>query len=172
MDTGAKVTGVVDVNGAMLYYEKQGTGPSILLIAGSTGDAGHFSRSADLLADEFTVVVYDRRGNSRSPRPPGWTVTSVAEQADDAAGLIRAPFNLKVKFESFGGARIDTDSVVVTYKKVPAIDLTQRVKTFIDASGFTVEGVQVPPGEHRIRVDVADNGGRKGWTEFVIRVAQ
>ena len=90
MDTGGKVTGLVEVNGATLYYEKQGTGPSILLIAGSTGDAGHFSRSADLLADEFTVVVYDRRGNSRSPRPPGWTVTSVAEQADDAAGLIRA----------------------------------------------------------------------------------
>jgi pimeloyl-ACP methyl ester carboxylesterase len=90
MDTRGKVTGVVEVNGATLYYEKQGTGPSILLIAGSTGDAGHFSRSADLLADEFTVVVYDRRGNSRSPRPPGWTVTSVAEQADDAAGLIRA----------------------------------------------------------------------------------
>lgn len=90
MDTGGNVTDVVEVNGATLYYEKRGTGPSILLIAGSTGDAGHFSRSADLLADEFTVVVYDRRGNSRSPRPRGWTVTSVAEQADDAAGLIRA----------------------------------------------------------------------------------
>src|SRR6476620_9818838 len=90
MDTGGKATDVVEVNGARLYYEKQGAGPSILLIPGSTGDAGHFSRSADLLADEFTVVVYDRRGNSRSPRPPGWTVTSVAEQADDAAGLIRA----------------------------------------------------------------------------------
>jgi pimeloyl-ACP methyl ester carboxylesterase len=90
MDMGGKVKDVVEVNGATLYYEKQGTGPSILLIAGSTGDAGHFSRSADLLADEFTVVVYDRRGNSRSPRPPGWTATSVTEQADDAAGLIRA----------------------------------------------------------------------------------
>jgi len=90
MGTRGKVTDVVEINGAKLYYEKQGTGPSIILIAGSTGDAGHFSRSADLLADEFTVVVYDRRGNSRSPRPPGWTVTSVAEQADDAAGLIQA----------------------------------------------------------------------------------
>jgi pimeloyl-ACP methyl ester carboxylesterase len=90
MDTRGKVADVVEVNGARLYYEKQGAGPSILLIPGSTGDAGHFSRSADLLADEFTVVVYDRRGNSRSPPPPGWTVTSVAEQADDAAGLIRA----------------------------------------------------------------------------------
>ncbi len=79
----------VVANGASLYYERQGTGPAVFFIAGSTGDAGNFSRAAALLADEFTVVTYDRRGNSRSPRPPGWTATSVGEQADDAAALIQ-----------------------------------------------------------------------------------
>jgi hypothetical protein len=105
------------------------------------------------------------RGLSRGP------VVSLVNPAP-TAGLIRTPFNLRVKFEAFGGARVDTDSVVVTYKKVPAIDLTQRIKSFIDTNGFNVVDVQVPPGEHRIRVDVADSGGRKGWTEFTIRVAQ
>ena len=76
-------------NGTTLYYEKFGTGPAVLFIAGSTGDAGNFTRAVKLLADEFTVVTYDRRGNSRSPRPSGWEATSVAEQADDAAGLIQ-----------------------------------------------------------------------------------
>jgi len=75
-------------NGASLYYERQGAGPGVFFIAGSTGDAGNFSRAAALLADEFTVVTYDRRGNSRSPAPSGWTTTSVGEQADDAAALI------------------------------------------------------------------------------------
>ena len=89
MQTPDKIKDFAVVNGAELYYEKQGTGPAVLLIAGSTGDAGNFTRAADLLADEFTVVTYDRRGNSRSPRPSGWTTTSVAEQADDAAGLIQ-----------------------------------------------------------------------------------
>jgi pimeloyl-ACP methyl ester carboxylesterase len=82
--------GYVEANGTKLYYERVGSGPPALLIAGSTGDAGNFTRAAELLADEFTVVTYDRRGNSRSPRPQGWRSTSVAEQADDAAGLIRA----------------------------------------------------------------------------------
>jgi pimeloyl-ACP methyl ester carboxylesterase len=86
-DTEAKS---VAVNGVSLYYERQGTGPAVFFIAGSTGDAGNFSRAAALLADEFTVVTYDRRGNSRSPRPAGWTTTSVTEQADDAAALINA----------------------------------------------------------------------------------
>ena len=55
---------------------------------GSTGDEGHFDALADLLADEFTVITYDRRGNGRSPTPPGWTSTSPEEQADDAAALV------------------------------------------------------------------------------------
>ena len=81
---------LVEVNGAKLYCEILGDGPPALFIAGSTGDAGNFTRTAALLADEFTVVTYDRRGNSRSERPQGWTTTSVAEQADDAAGIIQA----------------------------------------------------------------------------------
>ena len=77
-------------NGARLYYERQGSGQALLFIAGSTGDAGNFTRSAALLADEFTVVTYDRRGNSRSERPKGWTTTSVSEQANDVGGIIEA----------------------------------------------------------------------------------
>lgn len=79
----------VSVNGTELYYEIRGTGP-VLLIMGSTGDGGHFDAFADVLADEFMVVSYDRRGNGRSPAPPGWQTTSPQEQADDAAGLLTA----------------------------------------------------------------------------------
>jgi pimeloyl-ACP methyl ester carboxylesterase len=77
-------------DGAELYYEMQGSGPPVLFIMGATGDAGHFRRVAEALSDQFTVVTYDRRGNSRSPCPPGWTRTTVEEQADDAAGLLQA----------------------------------------------------------------------------------
>jgi pimeloyl-ACP methyl ester carboxylesterase len=45
---------------------------------------------ADALADAFCVITYDRRGNSRCPRPAGWTQTSLAEQADAAAALLAA----------------------------------------------------------------------------------
>jgi pimeloyl-ACP methyl ester carboxylesterase len=78
------------VNGAELYHEVRGTGPPVLLIMGATGDGGHFDELADLLADEFTVVTYDRRGNGRSPAPDGWSTTSSEEQAGDAAGLLEA----------------------------------------------------------------------------------
>jgi pimeloyl-ACP methyl ester carboxylesterase len=81
---------IVTVGPVQLYYEVRGGGPPVLFIMGATGDAGHFATVADQLADKFTVVTFDRRGNSRSSRPPGWRTTTVEEQADDAAGLMRA----------------------------------------------------------------------------------
>lgn len=80
----------MNVNGTDIYHEVRGSGPSVLFISGATGDAGHFEKVAELLSNEFTVVTYDRRANSRSPRPVGWDSTSTEQQADDAAGLIEA----------------------------------------------------------------------------------
>lgn len=83
-------TGTVVANGTQLYHEVRGAGPTILFISGATGDAGQWEVVADLLADEYTLLTYDRRGNSRSPRPPGWTCAPIDEQADDAAVLLGA----------------------------------------------------------------------------------
>src|SRR6187200_2618527 len=75
-------------NETELYYEARGDGPPLLLIMGASGCGGVFRRFAELLADEFTVVSYDRRGNGRSPRPAHWNATAPEEQADDAAALL------------------------------------------------------------------------------------
>ncbi len=70
-------SGIIEVNGARVFHEVQGSGPALLFITGGTGDAGEWSHVAPVLAQEFTVVTYDRRGFSRSPRPDGWTATSI-----------------------------------------------------------------------------------------------
>lgn len=106
-------TGTVEVNGAELYHEVRGTGPAIVFVAGATGDAGHFERVAELLADEFTCVTYDRRGNSRSPRPPGWSQTSPDEQGDDLAALISAlGIGLAAVYGTSGGAIITLNAIL------------------------------------------------------------
>ena len=81
---------LVEVNGTTLYFEVRGQGPPFLMIPGTPGYSAHYVPVAELLADEFTVVTYDRRGNSRSPRPEHWGSTSVREQADDAAALLQS----------------------------------------------------------------------------------
>lgn len=108
-----RTKGILEVNGAKLYHEVQGSGPSVLFISGATGDAGHFERVAELLADEFTVVTYDRRANSRSPRPVGWESTSTEEQSDDAAALIEASGLAPAAiFGTSGAAIISLDLVI------------------------------------------------------------
>lgn len=83
-------TGIIEANGAQLYHEIRGDGPPVVCIPGAFGDAGNFQPTAELLAESHTVVTYDRRGNSRSPKPDDWTTTNVAEQADDCLALIEA----------------------------------------------------------------------------------
>lgn len=83
-------SGLVEVNGAELYYEIRGNGPRIALISGAEGDAEEYLGVAELLDDDFTVLTYDRRAFSRSPRPADYAGTTVEQQADDAAALIEA----------------------------------------------------------------------------------
>jgi clorobiocin biosynthesis protein CloN7 len=55
----------LDVPGARLYYEVQGSGPTLMLIGHPMGIAG-FAFMAPLLAEDYTVVTYDPRGFARS----------------------------------------------------------------------------------------------------------
>jgi pimeloyl-ACP methyl ester carboxylesterase len=90
-----------------LHHELRGSGPAVLFISGASGDAGHFTRAAERLADEFTTVAYDRRGCSRSARLRDGEMMSIAAQADDAAALIEelglAP---AIVFGSSGGGDV------------------------------------------------------------------
>jgi pimeloyl-ACP methyl ester carboxylesterase len=74
---------------AEIYCERRGNGPVLLLIHGAMEDAGYYSSAADILADKFTVVSYDRRCNSRSSGDRSVDMT-VAQQARDAAIIIKA----------------------------------------------------------------------------------
>ena len=83
-------TGTLTVPGAGIHYEVRGVGPVLLFIHGSGGDAGLFAPLADLLADRYTVVTYDRRAHSRSRVTGRMGEQRVAEHADDARLLLDA----------------------------------------------------------------------------------
>jgi pimeloyl-ACP methyl ester carboxylesterase len=137
------------VNGAELYYEIRGSGPPVLFIMGATGDAGHFATVADALGDEFTVATYDRRGNSRSPVPPGWSTTSVEEQAEDAAALLQAlELAPAAIFGNSSGAIYALDLLIrhpeaargVILHEPPLLSLLERPEEVQTAIGALLEG--------------------------------
>jgi hypothetical protein len=107
------------------------------------------------------AIATERRGITRGPK-----VDVVTH-----AGQLRSPMRLQLKFEPYGGAKIDPDSVKMTYLRTPNVDLTSRVKSFILPSGIDLPEVEMPAGEHMVRVDIKDTDGRMGSTSFVLKVA-
>src|SRR5262249_56743421 len=82
------------------------------------------------------------------------------------SGALRSPFNFRVRFEPHGGARVDLDSVAVVYKRLPAIDLTERLRPFIRATGIDMPNAEVPAGAHRIWIFLKDSAGHDSQAEI------
>jgi pimeloyl-ACP methyl ester carboxylesterase len=80
----------LQVPGATLHYEVRGSGPVLLMIPGGPTDAGIFTPLAARLADRYTVVTFDPRGNSRSRLDGPPEDHRVEVHADDASRLLAA----------------------------------------------------------------------------------
>ena len=77
------------VNGVALYYEEHGGGQPILGIHGTGSSALLWQGAIPELARRGRLILYDRRGCTRSQRPEPYAATSIAVHADDAAELSR-----------------------------------------------------------------------------------
>lgn len=71
-----------------LYCEKRGSGPLLIIMPDGNNDCEPYAEIADLMADEFTTVIFDPRGGSRSMPTKHQKVTSEL-LADDIAAIIR-----------------------------------------------------------------------------------
>lgn len=104
------VHGTARGDGADLYFERRGSGPALLLITGGGGDCGYYDGLASRLAGDFTVISYDRRGNSRSPLHGGPRPILIAEQSRDALAVLDAnDVSGAMVFGNSGGATIALD---------------------------------------------------------------
>jgi hypothetical protein len=106
------------------------------------------------------AIATDRRGILRGPKV----------EIVSPTGAVHSPLRLQLKFESFGGATINPDSVKVIYLRSPNVDLTPRVKPFIRADGIDMPDAELPPGEYMVRVDVKDSDGRPGTASFTLTI--
>lgn len=87
-DAGAARSGVVEVNGTVLFVERFGHGRPVLIIHGAGEDCGMLRpQSRALAAAGFQVVSYDRRGTGHSGRD-AWPGDGAGQHARDAAALI------------------------------------------------------------------------------------
>jgi len=90
MTDPTSTSSTVNVPGAKIYYEVRGAGPTLLMIPGGPLDAGVYADLSRHLADGYTVVAYDPRGNSRSTFDGEPEEQRLDVHGDDAAQLIEA----------------------------------------------------------------------------------
>jgi len=76
----------VSVNGVELFYEVEGAGPPLLLIAGLGANSSAWATVKPLLTARYTCITFDNRGTGRSGAPTG--PYTIDQMADDTAGLI------------------------------------------------------------------------------------
>jgi hypothetical protein len=132
-----------------------------------------------LMSLSAQAVTLIKEEEARLPAPAGSLTTrgitrgpGVKLLSPDPAATVKSPFNLKVSFEPRGGAKIDLNSVSVTYLKATPVDLLPRLKPALNESGIDLSGAEVPPGEHQIRVTVQDSEGRQTSTVLQLNVVK
>jgi pimeloyl-ACP methyl ester carboxylesterase len=74
------------VNGIELFYEIEGEGPPLLLIAGLGANSSAFAQAKPAFVKDHTVITFDNRGTGRSAVPPG--PYTIDQMGDDAAALV------------------------------------------------------------------------------------
>jgi acetyltransferase/esterase len=163
---GTVTSGVAAVAGADLYYERRGAGPPLLMITGGGGDSGYYAAAASLLAGRYTVITYDRRGNSRSTLHGAPTAITMPGQSADAIAVLAANgFGSAAIFGNSGGATIAldlaanhpqvTDVVVAHEPPVPSV--------LADAREYLAQYEEID----RI---LAAEGWQAAFTQFQIRI--
>ena len=132
---------LLPVPGANLYYEirdRAAGAPTLLLIAGGATDAGAFSATADILAEQFRVVTYDPRGNSRSPLTGPPVDQLIEVHSDDAHRLLAAVTDRPaLVFGSSSGAMAGLDLLcrhpeqlhLLVAHEPPAVELLPDART-------------------------------------------
>jgi pimeloyl-ACP methyl ester carboxylesterase len=147
-------TSTLKVPGARIHHEVRGTGPLLLMIPGGPTDAGVFTDLAAQLADRYTCVAYDPRGNSRSPFDGPPEELRVEVQADDAARLIEAlGGGPAYVFGTSGGAQIGLDL---------AVRHPQRVRVLVAHEPPCVQLLADPTEVLKADQDIQDTYRREG----------
>lgn len=77
---------VTSQDGTTVAYDKRGQGPTLILVLGALNKRGSGKKLSQLLAGQFTVISYDRRGRGDSTDTLPYSVENEIEDIDTLIG--------------------------------------------------------------------------------------
>jgi pimeloyl-ACP methyl ester carboxylesterase len=116
MDTIQKT--VISQDRTTIGYETSGKGPAIILVDAALADRTGTAKLAKLLASQFTVLNYDRRGRGKSSDTPPY---AVEREVDDLEALIDAVGGSAYLFGSSSGSVLALEAASKLCDKVKGL---------------------------------------------------
>ncbi len=139
--------------------------------------------SRAVYADEAFVLVTDalaeqeRRAQAAGALPPPvprrrGVYPRLQVLAPDAAGALASPLRLALRFETSADAHIVPGTFRLLYG-VMKFDLTETLLRHarVSEQGLVADAAMVPPGTHRLLLQIADDRGRVTEQELRLKVA-
>jgi len=154
---------LTSADGTTIAYERAGSGPAIVFVAGAFNDHSALEPLAGALAGDFTVVTYDRRARGASGNTKPW---SIDREAEDLDALIAEAGGSAHVFGFSSGAILALHAItrgsavsrLVCYEppypfgEGNAADLPERLGALVDAGRpgdavelFQTEAIGLPP---------------------------
>ncbi len=149
-------------DGSKITYENLGDGPPVILVDGAMGSlaAGFSKHMAELLAPDFTVIMYDRRGRGESTNTQPF---AVAREIEDIEALIDAAGGKAYVYGISSGASLALEAAAKLGYKVPKLAL-------YEAPYDEADGAKEAWHEYTSKLkELVDKGDRAGAAELFMR---
>jgi pimeloyl-ACP methyl ester carboxylesterase len=148
---GATTEFVTSKDGTRIAFDRMGEGPPIILVAGATGNRSFPYPLGSLLAPQFTVFNYDRRGRNESgdtqPHAIEREIEDIAVVTDQAGGAANV----------FG---MSSGAVLALEAAAAGLPIT---KLALYEAPLIVDDSRPPaPGDYLERLNDAVSAGRRG----------
>jgi pimeloyl-ACP methyl ester carboxylesterase len=111
---------VTSKDGTTIAFDRLGAGPAVILVSGGSVDRWSNAALADLLATDFTVYNYDRRGRGPSGDTSPYAVEREIEDIDAVVGAAGGSAHL---YGSSSGAALALDAAEALGGKITKLAL-------------------------------------------------
>jgi hypothetical protein len=141
---------------------------SVLVVLGGIGQSFAASPDSWLITPDEAVLapaIDDGiRSRALNDAGPGIEIVKPAE-----GEIVPSPAEILIRFLPKTVA-VDLSSLKVTLLKFIPIDLTDRLKPYVNPNGIAVKEANVPAGAYRVRITLSDAQGKTSMREISFEI--